>query len=280
MNRYTNYFTVGEMASMFGISKQTLQYYNKVGLLSPAFISQNGYRHYSADQYMTLEVIINMRSLGFSIADIKDYLENRSKDRFFRLLKKRNSECEKIISDTEKIRNAVLSVENALHTDARSRLNQITLVHKPQQIIRITALDSCLTGKERLMLYAAHCRKMFRAPGNSTEKHLGWILDAKTFFSPQPSFISKAFFSYAPPLPSSPPLPETILREGLYLELYFQGTFIGKAKALAKKTGLFLQRNSLSPEGKIFIYPVENHLMTSHTEEYINKIFFPVISSQ
>ncbi|MBQ9636080.1 MAG: MerR family DNA-binding transcriptional regulator, partial [Acidaminococcaceae bacterium] len=41
----SRYFTAGELASMFGISKQSLLYYDKIHLLSPDFISPNGYRH-------------------------------------------------------------------------------------------------------------------------------------------------------------------------------------------------------------------------------------------
>lgn len=37
-----NFFTAGEMASLFGISKQTLLYYDKIHLLSPDYIGENG----------------------------------------------------------------------------------------------------------------------------------------------------------------------------------------------------------------------------------------------
>ena len=69
-NETRNCFTAGELANLFGISKQTLLYYDKIHLLSPDFISENGYRHYAIEQYLYLEIIVNMRSLDFSIADI------------------------------------------------------------------------------------------------------------------------------------------------------------------------------------------------------------------
>ena len=77
-----SYFTAGELANIFGISKQTLLYYDKMGLFSPAFVSENGYRHYNMNQYMDLEVILRLRSLNISIALIKQYLGNRSKEDF------------------------------------------------------------------------------------------------------------------------------------------------------------------------------------------------------
>ena len=60
------YYTAGELADLFELPKQTLLYYDKMGVLSPEFISENNYRHYSLKQYLILEVILNMRKLGIS----------------------------------------------------------------------------------------------------------------------------------------------------------------------------------------------------------------------
>ena len=72
------YFTAGELAAIFNISKQSLLYYDKVNLLSPDFVSKNGYRNYSIQQFLDLEIIVNLRALDISIANIKKYLEARS----------------------------------------------------------------------------------------------------------------------------------------------------------------------------------------------------------
>lgn len=84
------YFTAGELAAIFNISKQSLLYYDKVNLLSPDFVSENGYRNYSIQQFLDLEIIVNLRALDISIANIKKYLEDRSKEHFLQLLQKKN----------------------------------------------------------------------------------------------------------------------------------------------------------------------------------------------
>lgn len=80
------YYTAGELADLFELPKQTLLYYDKMGILSPEFISENNYRHYSLKQYLILEVILNMRKLGIPISKIKEYLEERSTDSLQALL--------------------------------------------------------------------------------------------------------------------------------------------------------------------------------------------------
>lgn len=96
------YYTAGELADLFELPKQTLLYYDKMGVLSPEFISENNYRHYSLKQYLILEIILNMRKLGIPISKIKEYLAERSIDSLQSILQAKDRECEEIIVRNEK----------------------------------------------------------------------------------------------------------------------------------------------------------------------------------
>lgn len=50
-------FTIGQFAAIHGIHKKTLMWYDQVGLLSPAFVGENGYRYYSYRQSARLETL-------------------------------------------------------------------------------------------------------------------------------------------------------------------------------------------------------------------------------
>lgn len=41
--------TVKDMSAITGSSVHTLHYYDEIGLLSPAFVGENGYRYYDDD---------------------------------------------------------------------------------------------------------------------------------------------------------------------------------------------------------------------------------------
>ena len=61
MNKLSEtYFTIGEFASLFKLSKQTLFYYERNNILRPAYIDENGYRYYSLEQYFIFDIIINI----------------------------------------------------------------------------------------------------------------------------------------------------------------------------------------------------------------------------
>ncbi len=68
------YMTVGEVAKKVGTTVRTLQYYDKEGLLSPSAESEGGRRLYTDKDLVTLHQILSLKSLGFSLDDIKSRL--------------------------------------------------------------------------------------------------------------------------------------------------------------------------------------------------------------
>ncbi len=68
------FMTVGEVAKKIGVTVRTLQYYDKEGLLSPSAESEGGRRLYTDKDLVILHQIISLKSLGFSLNDIKHRL--------------------------------------------------------------------------------------------------------------------------------------------------------------------------------------------------------------
>ena len=68
------YMTVGEAAEKVGVTVRTLQYYDKKGLLSPSAESEGGRRLYTEKDLVILHQILSLKSLGFSLEDIKHRL--------------------------------------------------------------------------------------------------------------------------------------------------------------------------------------------------------------
>ena len=68
------FMTVGEVAKKTGVTVRTLQYYDKEVLLSPSSESEGGRRLYTDKDLIILHQIISLKSLGFSLDDIKHRL--------------------------------------------------------------------------------------------------------------------------------------------------------------------------------------------------------------
>jgi len=65
---------ITEVARKFGLSRSTLLYYDRIGLLKPSGRSENGYRRYSPGDLARLDAIRGFRQAGLTIDDIRRVL--------------------------------------------------------------------------------------------------------------------------------------------------------------------------------------------------------------
>lgn len=88
---FQTHLTSGQFAKVLGISKDTLFHYDRLGILSPEFTAENGYRYYSINQIDVFKVIAILKELEMPLKEIKEYLK---KDHLMRslpyLIKKRS----------------------------------------------------------------------------------------------------------------------------------------------------------------------------------------------
>ena len=88
-------YRIKEISQLFGIGPDSLRYYEEIGILSPRR-GPNGYRLYGMSDIYRLNVIKDLRQIGFSMQLIKEYLENKTLANTIELLReeKRILGCE------------------------------------------------------------------------------------------------------------------------------------------------------------------------------------------
>lgn len=272
-----NYFTAGELANLFNISKQTLLYYDKIKLLSPAYVDDKGYRHYSIQQYLDLEIIVNLRSFNISIMVIREYLQQRSKDDFLKLVALKKKECEAIIKENEAIIKSLDIISRTAENRIPFPFNKPLINYYDERLMKITSIADEDDGKERIILFTKHSQTAFHNK-KSLEKHVGWVISQEDLFIDKDYHPTKAYFSFIPNTPGHRTISRHTLPAGEYLEIYFQGTYYKNRSQLLETIKKFLQHHDLEVDGDVYILTIENHLYYNNTSEYINKIFFKVIS--
>lgn len=101
-------YTVKKLAELAGVSVRTLHYYDKEGLLPPAFRTANGYRHYGEDAVIRLQQILFFRELDFSLEDTKKILSRpdfnvlEALEQHRVLLQKRQARLKELLSTVDR----------------------------------------------------------------------------------------------------------------------------------------------------------------------------------
>lgn len=101
--------TVTELGRRYNLSRATILYYEKEGLLTPAQRSANGYRWYGEAEQRRLESIVSYRAYGLPLASIKGLIESDEGNQS-RVLKAHFHQLEVEISKLKQQQRAIVAV--------------------------------------------------------------------------------------------------------------------------------------------------------------------------
>ncbi|MCL1792802.1 MAG: MerR family transcriptional regulator [Oscillospiraceae bacterium] len=101
---------IGEIAAFFGVSAKAIRIYEKKGIIIPAKIDPDtGYRYYTADQVQSLNALLELKSLGFSLDEVKNIMSGAvSHEDFIAALKRKQIALQEAISVLE---NKICSID-------------------------------------------------------------------------------------------------------------------------------------------------------------------------
>lgn len=135
---------IGEIAGFCGLPVKTLRYYSEIDLLKPYYTDPSTkYRFYDENQLKRLILILDLKDLGFTLAEISLCLEDTSNTALLEdLLSK------KVLEIEENIKREELKLENIKSISGRLSEELYKDSHKPNEKIneindKITTLDTC-----------------------------------------------------------------------------------------------------------------------------------------
>lgn len=74
--------TVSQFAKLHNVNKRTLHYYDEIGIFSPDYKGENGYRYYDYMQGVDFEYIKMLKELNMGLDEIKRYIDNPNEEDF------------------------------------------------------------------------------------------------------------------------------------------------------------------------------------------------------
>lgn len=268
-NLNQRFLSVGELSELYNISRQTVLYYDKHNLLKPNFIDYNGYRYYHFKEYTKLEIILNLRKIGFSIEQIKEYLSQKCESTLYSLLESKIRDHQKMIEKSTVLINDMKKMQNNLSKLEKTKLNKISYqyqIAKSYIISDLVCKNSSM--KKRIKTLGIHNRTIYRS------------IHFKYFFYSW--FILKEDYEsgnynlnryYCIPANINPTSKNILtMPSGNYLFYSFQGLYQPNSRFIYEKIMNHIQTNNLKIKSNILITSQKNFWLTDSKNNYINTL--------
>lgn len=163
-------FTISEFANLRGTTAETLRHYDRIGLLKPDLIDKsNGYRYYTIEQHEQLGTIMELRQLGLTLDDIKNYLDSRNINKTKLVLTEALKKVEEQIQELR-------SIEDVL----KNKVDFLDTIANPE----IEYTPKIKTISERYTIRSDHSVKSYE------ELTYGWSLLEKSLMEVSPIFAT------------------------------------------------------------------------------------------
>ena len=118
------YYKIGEISNLYNIGTDSLRYYEEMGILHPKR-DDNGYRMYSINDIRKLNIIRELRSIGFSINEIKAHLADFNLQKTKELFIKAINTIDEKIYQLEQLRNQLAERVEDIDYHVNSKIFEI-----------------------------------------------------------------------------------------------------------------------------------------------------------
>nr|WP_303182561.1 MerR family transcriptional regulator [Lachnoclostridium phocaeense] len=268
-----NLFSIGELADYQNISKQTLIYYDKIGLFRPAWVDpDNGYRYYSAKQIDYLDTILIMKKAGFSLNEIREHMQNYNIDSSLSILGKQISVINRQIQQLQLIQSRLShrcrQIEKArIYMDTESA---IMLEEAEERYILTRKVEEPYSLRE-ISIAAKQCFSYAFEKNLPVFFQCGVIVPLERIRAGRFVEASDAFLS----VEKTEQMNEQIrlLPAGQCVCTYHIGNYLSIGQSYTKLLD-YCEANSLQIISDSYEFCINDHITTDDEDEYITKIMF------
>lgn len=157
-----NMFSIGEFSKISGLSVKTLRFYHDEGVLVPSTVDpDSGYRYYDLRNAETARVIVELKNLEFSLAEIREILaQHEDESDILAHLERRKHELGALI---RRHRDLVLSLDRIISRESEARRTMQNSTFEVEE----KTLEPQLVAGVRMTGKYSDCGKGFAQIGRS-----------------------------------------------------------------------------------------------------------------
>lgn len=271
MGGQSKLLTIGQFAALHGINKKTLMWYDEIGLFKPAVINpENGYRCYNYHQSPILETILLLRELDVSIAEIQDFMNNRSAENLKHLLDEKIAELDLQLMHLQAVRKTVFNHQQDMAALLTMDLSEICIVEKEERCLVTVDIDQDVTFEKEVELITAETARY--QLGRLHDASYGSMISVTSLLNGNFDDYTKLFIEI-PQLEQKRGL--HIQPKGTYLRAFHKGGW-DKLPLRYQEILKYARRQGLTLSGYSYEKGI-NETVIDRVEDYIIRIEIPLL---
>ena len=265
-----DYYKIGEISKIYGIGRDSLMYYEDIGILKP-FRDKNGYRMYKLSDIWRLNLIKELRSLNFPMKKIKEYLDDRNIESTKEILNTEISLIDEKIEELLSYKENIMKRLDTISYELRNlNLYEIDLVYINKR--KALELNANITKDEEFDFLIQKLQKdyenRFTILGNNN-------IGSSFCLDKIKKGIYNEFKSVFCFLEDEEEIYNIIFDEGYYLTLTYRGEYKNNKQHINKMFKYIEEKGYKVISDPIEIYKIDIH-ETEDINEFITEIQIPV----
>ena len=265
-----DYYKIGEISKIYGIGRDSLMYYEDIGILKP-FRDKNGYRMYKLSDIWRLNLIKELRSLNFPMKKIKEYLDDRNIESTKEILNKEIILIDEKIEELLSYKQNIMKRLDTINDELRNlKLYEIDLVYINKR--KALELNANITKDEEFDFLIQKLQKdyenRFTILGNNN-------IGSSFCLDKIKQGIYNEFKSVFCFLEDEEEIYNIIFNEGYYLTLTYKGKYKNNKHNINKMFKYIEEKAYKIISDPIEIYKIDIH-ETEDINEFITEIQIPV----
>ena len=265
-----DYYKIGEISKIYGIGRDSLMYYEEIGILKP-FRDKNGYRMYKLSDIWRLNLIKELRSLNFPMKKIKEYLDDRNIESTKKILNKEISLIDEKIEELLSYKQNIMKRLDTINDELRNlKLYEIDLIYINKR--KALELNANITKDEEFDFLIQKLQKdyenRFTILGNNN-------IGSSFCLDKIKQGIYNEFKSVFCFLEDEEEIYNIIFNEGYYLTLTYKEEYKNNKHHINKMFKYIEEKGYKIISDPIEIYKIDIH-ETEDINEFITEIQIPV----
>lgn len=263
--RIKDRYTISEVSRLFGIGIDSLRYYERLGIITPARAA-NGYRIYSLSDMYQLASIKELRGLGLGMDTIGTYLERQTLANTNTLIEDELALIETQMNDLQAKRDALEARQRRLEAARTAPVDKVFVESMPAR--RCVKLSGRLERDEEMDLFISRLHRRYdeQLPllGTTT---VGAFFDREALAAGRSDVFESVFFVIDDDaIPCDFELPA-----GEYLAYRYRGSYAQDADALRNLAAYRGEPGLCEGAAPFEIYEIDNR-DTAREEEFLTRV--------